>query len=234
MSHSDSKLQPDGSETVTLRSAIQDLQARTVRERDAERSAIARELHDKFGQYLTVMDMELAAILDYFDLPADVTERLVRVRGLTEQARQDMAHIAWQMRPATLHNMDLKAACELLISEWSSRSNLSFDLHVSLGRQRLTEQMETTLYRIVQEAVTNAARHSNASKIGIVLRIGPSEVVLIVEDNGDGFRCDTEEIGSPLSLGLLGIRERLALVGGNLEIESSPHQGTTLLISVPL
>lgn len=207
---------------------------RAIQDRDALCEAISRELHDKFGQYLTVMDLELAALLDSGEMPTRA--RLERMRAVTAQAQREMAGMAWQMRPVNLQGLDLASACRQLISEWTARSRLAFDLQVMLGSHKIPPEVETALYRVLQEAIVNAVKHAHARRIGIILQTVAQEAVLIVEDDGQGFsgRDRLHAPHAPLSLGLTGIRERLALVGGDLEIESVPGKGATLLIRVPL
>jgi signal transduction histidine kinase len=236
MSRSETRTAPVHSEIARLRAALQDQKARAVRGLDAERSAIARELHDSFGQYLTAMEMELGAILRGGAPPPQIEARLAKMRALTAQAQQDMAQMAWQIRPAMLEDMDLARACDQLIAQWSSRSDISFDLHLSLGDRKLPVFVANTLYRVLQEAIANSVKHADASRIGVILQAVSQEAVLIVEDDGDGFSQDAigPESGPSPSLGLLGIRERLSLVEGSLEIETSPGHGTALLVRVPL
>jgi signal transduction histidine kinase len=223
-------------EIAQLKTALTEQACQSVADREAEREAIARELHDKFGQYLTVMTLELNAIGQQADLPPVLSDRLQTLMSLTAQAEHDVSGMAWQMRPVSLEGLDLKSACGQLAEAWSDRAALAFDLHLSLGPRKLPPLVETTLYRVLQEAITNVVKHANATRIGIILRAVSHEVVLVVEDDGSGFEHDKAENTLPpaLSLGLRGIRERLALVGGILEIETSPGRGTTLLISVPL
>ena len=208
----------------------------TVQERDADRESIARELHDKFGQYLTVMNLELAAVGQRGDLPPGLREQLAGMQSLTSAAQQDMVDLVWQIRPASLQGLDLKSACEQLVVEWTGRSDLAFDLHISMGAQKMAIPVQATLYRILQEAVTNVVKHAHATRIGVIIRIAWQEALLIVEDDGCGFieNDAASERQFSSALGLRGIRERLDLVGGTLEIESSPGRGTTLLARVPL
>jgi signal transduction histidine kinase len=220
-------------EVARLQSALSEQTVRYVAERDTERESIARELHDKLGQYLTVMDLELGAIGANVEVTEQLREKLQMLRRLTADAQDEMAIIAWQIRPASLHSFDLENACKLLASEWSDRSNLLFELHISLGTRTLPATVKTTLYRVLQEALTNVAKHANARRVGIILRASAHEVVLVVEDDGDGFVLNQDKNMS-VSLGLTGVRERLALVCGSLEIETSPGRGTTVLASVPL
>jgi len=164
-----------------------------MRERDADREAIARELHDRFGQYLTVMELELSAAGRIGDASPGLRERLERMRNLTADAQKDMADMAWQLRPASLHGQDLETACTQLVDAWGDRSALAFDLHVSLGA-RLPAPVEIALYRVLQEAVTNVVKHANASRIGVILRVFSHEVLLFVEDDGNGFVWDEARI----------------------------------------
>jgi chemotaxis family two-component system sensor kinase Cph1 len=221
------------SEVVRLEHALVERGNRALAEREAEHESIARELHDKFGQYLTVMALELAAIGADGATPPPLRDRLQTLRSLTSEAQQEMATLAWLIRPASLQGLDLENACRRLAAEWGDRSSLSFDLHLSLGARALTPIIETTLYRVLQEALTNVAKHADATRVGIILRASSHEVVLVVEDDGRGFIWEQDGLPST-ALGLRGIRERLALVSGRLEIETSPARGATLLVSVPL
>lgn len=199
----------------------------------SEREAIARELHDKLGQYLTVMALEFRALDVRSDLTDEVRHKLKNLADLTTKAQHDIANLAWQVRPVSLGEQDLESACRQLIEEWSARSQARFDLHASLGSRKLRPEVETTLYRVLQEALTNVAKHAAATRIGVIFRVSARDVVMMVEDDGIGFSEDPENASS-LSLGLKGARERLALISGNLEIETSPGGGTTVLVSVPL
>lgn len=236
MSRSETGPSPAQAEIVQLRAALQDLKASSVRGRDADRSAIARELHDGLGQYLTAMELELAAMLGDSALAQHLQDSLGRMRALTAEAQQDMAQMAWQIRPARLDGMDLQTACEQLIAQWSNRSDISFDLLLALDGPEIPGLVANTVYRVLQEAITNSVKHADASRIGVILRVVSGEAVLIVEDDGSGFFQGAAEpqSGHALSLGLVGMRERLSLVDGSLEIETAPGHGTTLLVRVPL
>ena len=213
---------PQEAEIARLQTALMELRANTVQQRDAERAAIARELHDRFGQYLTVMELELKAAGQQAVMPPCLHDRLQKLRVFTAQTQQDMADMAWRLRPVSLQGTDLQMAAAQLIEEWRDRSALSFDLHVSPSTQKLPPLVEITLYRVLQEAVTNAVKHADATRIGVILRMTSHEALLIVEDDGGGFSRDQAGKHDLLSrsLGLLGVRERLDLVGGKLEIES--------------
>jgi signal transduction histidine kinase len=203
-------------------------------ERDAERESIARELHDKIGQYLVVVEMELSRLLDDAALSDELRQRVAQLKKLTNEAREDVGQLAWEIRPAPLRGGNLHDACKLLLDEWAERSRLTFDTHLSFGSLRLPEAIENTIYRVLQEALTNVVKHAKAKRVGVMLQASPQEVRLVVEDDGEGFVGGKKPVGATVRLGLLGIRERLSLVNGNLEIESAQGKGTTLLISVPL
>jgi signal transduction histidine kinase len=200
----------------------------------AERKSIAREIHDTFGQYLTVVELELAAIAARSDVTPGLRDQLQRLGDLTAAAHNEMSSFAKQIRPDSLADIGLYRACEKLTQEWGDRSALLFDLHVSLGGEQLSSQVENTIYHVLQEALTNIAKHANATKVGIILRTNRDGLLLVVEDDGDGISTATPAQEPSSRLGIKGMRERLDLIGGTLEIESSLGHGTTLLVKVPL
>jgi signal transduction histidine kinase len=166
----------------------------------------------------------------------DLKRRVEQLKSLTADVGQEVSRLAWEIRPTTLDDLGLQTAFQQFIEECSQSSDLQFDLHLALSDRRLPPIIETTLYRILQEAITNVAKHAEAKKVGVILEATVDEAILIVEDDGKGFRSEeADETLAPSSrLGLLGMRERLALVGGKLEIEAAPGLGTTLIIHVPL
>jgi len=208
---------------------------RTVLDQEAERQRIARELHDSLGQYLTVMRLDLDGIGRDTAASASIRQRVEKLKSLTSDVGQEVNQLAWEIRPTALDDLGLQKALQQFLEEWAERSTLEFDVHLALNDRRLPQPIETALYRTLQEAVRNVVKHAEARKVGVILEASASEVRLIIEDDGKGFVWDTAEgtIPSP-RLGLLGIRERLALVGGLLEVETAPGSGTTLLIHVPL
>jgi signal transduction histidine kinase len=135
-----------------------------------------------------------------------------------------------QLRPAALDDFGLPAALTRLAATVSEQSGTQVDLEAHLGEQRLAGEVETTLYRIVQEALTNVVKHAEATRASVTLTRKPGSVVAVVEDDGRGFDVAAANGG----LGLIGMRERLAVVGGRLSIEASPGSGTTLVAEVPL
>ena len=143
---------------------------------------------------------------------------------------RDVEHLVWELRPTVLDDLGLSAALTNYVRDWSAREGIDAGLHsAGLGDERLPSQVETALYRIAQEALTNVARHSRASRVEVILGRRPDAVSLVVEDNGIGFDRLATRDGA---FGLLGMRERAALVGATLEIESGAGQGTTILVSM--
>lgn len=203
---------------------------------ETERKRIARELHDSLGQYLTALQLGLSAFGRRCVADADAMAELAKLRDLTSEIGGEVNRMAWELRPTALDDLGLETAIAQYLEEWGERSRLHFDLQVSLGDRRLPQTVETTVYRALQEAVTNVVRHADAERVAVILEATGQQLQLIVEDDGKGFPSDATGSGAqgPLRLGLLGMRERLALVDGILEVESTPGLGTTLFVRVPV
>ena len=207
---------------------------RTVADQEAERERIARELHDTLGQSLTLLQLGLEAIGRPNAGSEEFKDRLVSLKRMTVELGHDLNRLAWEVRPTALADLGIQTAIRNLLETWSERSNVQFDLHLALDHQRLSPEVETTLYRVLQEALTNVVRHADATRVGVVLQGSDDVVTMIIEDDGRGFDADNCANLPAKRLGLLGIRERLALVGGQIEIESKIGKGTSLFIRIPL
>ena len=203
---------------------------------EEERRRLARELHDEVGQHLTALGLGLHALSDVAPPDSDVDRRATQLRRLADTLGRELHGIAVRLRPVALDDFGLEEALRSYAVEWSHRSGIALDLHVQ-GSERLPSEVESAVYRIVQEALTNIARHSGAGRAGVVLERRGAYVHVIVEDDGRGFEpadaARTPREGPP-ALGLLGIRERTALLGGTLDIESAPEGGTVLFVRVPI
>jgi chemotaxis family two-component system sensor kinase Cph1 len=216
----------------------EELGGRMSREADleAERRRIARELHDSLGQTLTLLQLGL----DELGRSLPESEKFaLQIEGLKKLANglcSEVNRLAWEIRPPVLDDLGLETAIRHLIESWSERLNLQFDVRLALNGRRLGHSVETTLYRVLQEAVTNIARHAEATRVAVLLDANEKEVSMIVEDNGRGFSANEANSDEklPKRLGLLGIQERLSLVAGALEVESAPGRGCTLYIRAPL
>jgi PAS domain S-box-containing protein len=211
---------------------------RLVTSQEEERHRIARELHDQMGQHLTALTLGLRALRDAGDEGAVVRDgRLQRLQDLINEIGQEAHKIALELRPTALDDLGLHSALWNYAEEWSERSGIEIDFQSSgLEQRRFDSELETTLYRVVQEALTNVARHAGAAHVGLVLECRNDQLLAIVEDDGSGFDAETI-LTSPTPgrrMGLLGMRERAALVGGAIEVESSPGKGTAVLVRIPI
>jgi signal transduction histidine kinase len=209
----------------------------TVANQEAERKRIARELHDSLGQTLTLLQLGLDELDETLPARTKSSEQLKTLKDLATGLWSQVNRLAWEIRPTALDDLGLETSMRQLIESWSERLRLEFDLHFALNGRRLPPAVETTLYRVLQEAITNIARHAEATRAAVLIEASEKEVRMIVEDNGRGFSAnDAKSAGAPSKprLGLLGIRERLSLVSGTLDVESEPGCGCTLYIRVPL
>jgi chemotaxis family two-component system sensor kinase Cph1 len=207
-----------------------------VADQEAERLRIARELHDTLGQSLALLQLGLEALVGGQADSEAFEGSVAALRSLAAELGRDLNRLAWEIRPTALDDLGIQTAIRNLMEAWSERSAIPFDLHISLNDERLPSEIGTTLYRVLQEALTNVVRHANATRVGVVLGATERLISLIIEDDGQGFLSDTVDLGNlpPKRLGLLGIRERVALVEGSLEVESSPGKGTTVFVRIPL
>ena len=201
---------------------------RVVAGQELERARLARELHDETGQALTSILLGLRTIKDAPDVAAAVED----VRELVVSTLQDVLKLAVELRPSALDDYGLVPALERLTSTVEEQGGPVVDLVAELGQGRLPGEVETALYRIIQEALTNALKHAEAEHISVVLTRSPRAVTAIVEDDGRGIDPQRESTGT--GLGLTGMRERLALLDGKLRIESDRGSGTTIVAEVPL
>jgi len=209
---------------------------RTVTAQEAERTRIARELHDSIGQYLTAVRLGLNAIEPHIATEDLAQHRLAELKELTAGLGEELNRMAWELRPMALDDLGLRKAIAHYLEEWGERAGLRVDLEIALDEHRLPREVETALFRVLQEAITNVVKHSGAYQVGVILEATDGEVRLIIEDNGHGFEVDN---GTRLALGvkhlgLLGVSERLALINGSLEVESAPDNGTTVYVRVPI
>lgn len=203
---------------------------RLINAQEEERKRIARELHDGVGQALTslMVGMKVAGQMD--DLPA-VREKMDDLRQLANETLEQVRMLSRQLRPSVLDDLGLAAALERYAAEFSRLyPTVTVDVHCDLPT-RLRPTTETALYRIIQEAMTNAARHSEASTVSVLLIGRDSGVRAIIEDDGRGFDPDTAR-RTGQSVGIHGMAERAELLGGRLDIESG-SEGTTVYVEVP-
>ncbi len=225
-------------ETFATRAALAvDLSSRVARDavrrvvaaQELERQRLARELHDETGQALTSILLGLKSLEETIDgevqraAVAELRERVVATL-------QDVRRLAVELRPKALDDFGLVPALERLTATVAEESGITVDFEAALPDERLPPDVETALYRIVQESLTNVVKHASARSASVSLTRRNGTVTAVIEDDGTGFDPSTRTD----RLGLVGMRERVALVGGDLRIESGPSSGTTLVVEVPV
>ncbi len=217
-------------ELLESRQQLRDLAAHAERAMENERKRIAREIHDGLGSLLTAMKMDLSLLrMETAEPTREFRQRLYSMQRILEDAVRTTRHIASELRPAVL-NLGLLAAVEWLAENFRQRSAIACSIE-ACGEIPLSDARATALFRIIQESLTNIARHAHASEASINIAQEDGQLRLAIADNGCGF--DPTAIGSQ-SFGLLGISERLEALAGNLVIDSAPGRSTTLHITMPI
>ncbi|HEY6802745.1 MAG TPA: PAS domain S-box protein [Pyrinomonadaceae bacterium] len=212
-----------------------ELLRRIVFAQEDERHRIAREMHDQLGQQLTVLKLKLDAIQEDCGADQKLRERVEALQMIATQLDKDVDQMVREMRPTALDDLGLQTALSGYVKNWSKNFGVSVQLHISgLEEDRLTSEVETALYRAAQECLNNVAKHAQANNVAIVLERHAGQVSLFVEDDGLGFEWQLPFPANDKGLGLIGMRERAALVGGTLEIESQPGDGTTVVVRIPI
>jgi signal transduction histidine kinase len=201
---------------------------RAVEAQELERKRLARELHDETGQALTSILLGLRSLEEAGD--ERIGEAVSSLRELVVQTLQDVRRLAVELRPTALDDFGLAAALERLADTFAEQTGTAVEFESRLVEDRLPGDVETVLYRIVQEALTNIVKHAHADHVSIVLQSKAKVVTAVIEDDGRGFVADEQRDGG---LGLKGMKERVELVNGRFEVESSKGAGTTLVVEVP-
>jgi signal transduction histidine kinase len=233
--HSETRLQQLSDD---LRRALEqrtELLTRVISSQESERQRIARELHDHLGQYFAAMLIGLNAAEKEWSRGDEGRQRLAELKAITSTVSGEVHQLSWELRPTALDDLGLEAAMANYLEKWRERFNSDVDFIANLQGRRISAPIEITLYRVLQEAMSNIAKHAKAKSVSVILEANASEVRLVVEDDGSGFgQNDSCGSVSPSDgFGLLGIRERLALVGGSLTIETAPNCGAALFCRIP-
>ena len=208
------------------------LSQRVVHAQEEERRSISRELHDEVGQMLTGLRMDVAHLGKLHAAPEEEFQaKIEECRVVLDQTMQSVRDLAMGLRPSMLDDLGLGPALEWQAREFARRYDIPVNLEVEAPLDNLNDTQKISIYRVVQEALTNCARHARAKSIGIQLREQGSSLQLAVVDDGVGLG---PRAGKGGGLGLMGIQERVRELGGHLSILSGPHQGTTLAVDIPL
>lgn len=219
-----------------LRSTTRQLKAlsqRVLEVQELERRRVAVELHDELGQSLTAIKINLQLSERFKDKsPTELNGESIRI---VEEAIQQVRRLATGLRPSMLDDLGLAPALKWMTEQTANRTGMVINFHHERAQPRLAADIETACFRVVQEALTNISRHSQASTVDISLRREDGQLLLSVTDDGVGF--DTEAMRERAlageSLGVLGMQERATLVGGSLTLESTPGQGSTVVLTCP-
>jgi PAS domain S-box-containing protein len=219
-------------EVHTSRQHLRELAAQLETAREEERKHIAREVHDELGQVLTALRMDVSLLrLRFGALDPQLAGKVQDMKHLVDRGIQGVRNVATNLRPAAL-DMGLIAALEWLCNESSSRTDIPCILRMNQDEFDLDEARAVVVFRIVQESITNIARYAQATQINIDLAQNGDELRVTVQDDGQGF--DPAQAAGKKSFGLLGMRERALALGGRLDIQSAPQQGTTIALTIPL
>ncbi len=215
---------------------IRRLLQKVITAQEEERSRIARELHDEIGQALTALRLGLNSIARYVPADTPAAERLRRLDELVERSIADLRRLVTALRPGTLDQLGLVPAVRWMADQTLAPLGIRTTVAVEGTEERLPPEIEIVLFRIAQEGITNIARHSQAHHARIHFRWDANRVMMTIEDDGQGFSPEAleEAVVDRGGLGLAGMRERAALLGGTLTVHSAPGQGTRITVVIPL
>jgi signal transduction histidine kinase len=206
---------------------------RIQRIKEEENIKIAREIHDELGQSLTAINLELMWISKKYSNNADIVNRMVMLSGIVNDTIKTTRKISSSLRPRLLDQLGILAAIRSYFTEFSKRSGINCEAELPEGEINLDPILSTSLFRIFQEAVTNIARHSMASKVFVQIEIHSGILTMTIQDNGIGMNTVNGNKNG-YSLGILGMKERAILLGGNLNILSQNGSGTEVKLEIPI
>lgn len=214
--------------------ALQNAQRRLLTEREEERKHLARELHDQVIQDLLTWNYQLEELSES---NPEFFSQIDPVRNSVRQTIDDLRRICGRLRPPTIDSFGLGATLQSYTNSWSERTGIEVDLQVTNDIGRLTEEIELSLFRIVQESLNNTAKHANASSVSVHLHyINPRMLQLLIADNGSGFaeEFDLGQLSNAGHFGILGITERVALLGGRITFRNQLAEGLQIEVEVPV
>jgi signal transduction histidine kinase len=223
-------------ESGRLQDELRHLSRRILLTQEEERREISRELHDVIAQTLTGINVRLAALKKEASLDTRGLERnIARTQKMVERSVDIVHRFARELRPAALDDLGLIPALHSFVKAFSRRTQIHVRLKVFAEVEKLDSNRRTVLYRVAQEALTNVSRHAKATRVDVSIQKLPKLVRMTIEDNGKSFRVQRVQLARGRKrLGLLGMRERVEMVGGRFDVESAPGQGTTITAQIPL
>ncbi len=220
-------------ELEAYRSSARALAARILSAQERERVRISRELHDETGQALTLLLVRLQLIETMTSEDA-VKNELAELRELVGAALDGVRRLAVHLGPSVLEDLGLCSALDWLADRVRAETGLRVDLHLGCGCTEVTDETAVTIFRVAQEALTNIVRHAGATRAELTITSDGDSYTLSVSDDGIGFDAAAARADPEASVGLFGMQERVALVGGTLDITSTPGRGTRVLARVPM
>jgi len=217
-------------EVAEAREQLTHLSARLVEAQESERRSLSRELHDEVGQSLSAVLVELRNLVGGLGVRADeqIRSQAEVIKGLVEGSIRSIRNMALLLRPSMLDDLGLIPALRWQAREVSKRTSMEVSVATELESENLPDEHKTCIYRIVQEALHNCARHSNATTVRVRVQQKAGALLLSIQDDGKGF-----DVHQSKGLGLLGIEERVAQLGGNCHFHSGPRIGTILTVELP-
>lgn len=228
-------LQVQIAERELAESRVRELLAQQVQAVESERARISRDLHDTLGQHLAALALRMKTIAAMTASVAEVREHVASAHDLVRRIEDELDRLSYELRPPALDDLGLDEALRTHAQHWSSEAGVDIDLHShGLRAARLPPVVETTVYRVVQETLTNIRKHAGATRVGLIVERRKDELRVIVEDDGCGFDSTSVVSGRGQHLGLRGMAERARLVAGQFEIESVPGRGTTAYLTIPI
>jgi signal transduction histidine kinase len=205
----------------------------TIRTQEEERARIARELHDEMAQTLTAFTLDIRILQNALPSDNDSKTILDRLQNLSRQLSQSIVQMVYMLRPPHLDELGLVTALKYMLEQDIQRRGLNAKMEISGNPARMDPLIETVLFRVSQEALTNVLRHAGTKEVDVCLEFKPGSVLLKIADRGNGF--DPNQIfAAPRGWGLAGMRERSESVGGKMRITSGPSQGTTVEVEIPI
>ncbi len=218
---------------IALNNQLKDLYLHQQGIVEETKKRIAREIHDELGQQLTVLKMDISWLCKRIEHPSEkVNERIRELISMADNTIKSLRRISSELRPSMLDDLGLQAAIEWHAQEFEKRSGITLETDISVTNVKFPDDVAITLFRIFQECLTNVARHAEATRVNVDLSVKEGILAMHVKDNGKGFL--PESIENKKTLGILGMRERVQIIGGEYTISSKPGNGTAVEVKIPL
>ena len=222
-------------EVARAKNEMERLSARLLTVQEEERRRLSRELHDGIGQTLTALRIDISHFQsNKLLMDDDVRERWSRAKRLTEDAVRTVRDISLLLRPSLLDDLGLEPALRWQTEEFTRRTGITCHFSAEGLQEHIPDAWKTCVFRIVQEAIHNCEKHAAPTLVRVAIRQDTEQLIVDIEDDGCGFDLHGKSVPQGTGLGIVGMRERAAMVGGNLHIQSSPGRGTKLTVHLPL